>query len=64
MNAFLLVLYRKHRYEQTKKKKIQQKRSVGKLLEPIFSAAFVDKDSKALSLMLICAFSLQRNAWA
>jgi len=30
MNAFLLVLYRKHRYEQQKKKKIQQKRSVAK----------------------------------
>ncbi|GJM87109.1 hypothetical protein PR202_ga03033 [Eleusine coracana subsp. coracana] len=30
MNAFLLVLYRKHKYEQQKKKKIQQKRSVAK----------------------------------
>jgi hypothetical protein len=33
MNAFLLVLYRKHKYEQQKKKKIQQKRSVGNLLK-------------------------------
>jgi len=34
------------------------------LLNLSFSAAFVDKDSKALSLMFICVYSLQQNAWA